>query len=68
VLPPDEVRRRVGQASLMLRARLARDYGGGDEVPLERLFRFVERLEPSAEAYTRARQRLAEPAPTAPSA
>jgi len=66
-LSPEEVRRRVAVASVSLRERLAQAYGGGERLPLERLFRLVERLEPTTDAYTRARQRLAEQAsPAAP--
>jgi DNA-directed RNA polymerase specialized sigma24 family protein len=66
-LLPEEVRRRVAHASLLLRERLAQAYGGGEQLPLERLFRLAERIEPTTDAYTRARQRLSQPpAPTAP--
>ena len=63
-LSPGEVTWRVARARRLLRDRLAREYGDREAPPLEKMFRLVERLQPSATAAARARGQLgATPAP-----
>lgn len=68
-ISPDQVDRRVASASLLMRERLAREYGEREAPRLDELFRLIERLQPSAatQAFTRAQLDAASspPPPTA---
>lgn len=68
-ISPDEVDRRVARASLLVRERLACEYGEREAPRLDELFRLVERLQPSAATQAFARAQLdatsSPPPPTA---
>ena len=68
-ISPEEVDRRVARASLLVRERLAREYGEREAPRLDELFRLVERLQPSAATQALLRTKLdatsSPPPPTA---